>query len=144
MNQGYTAYKTVGVDTADQGRLILIAYDVAIKHCKLALENFGDRTTIEARTKHLLKAQDALGELMGSLNIDTGEIAKNLYRLYDYMMRSLVQANVKGTSEKVTEVLSHLQVLRDAWSEAIQKIKKETALANAPVGSPATNLALVG
>ncbi|MDD5675748.1 MAG: flagellar export chaperone FliS, partial [Chitinivibrionales bacterium] len=127
MNQGYTAYKTAGVDTADRGRLILIAYDVALKHCKLSLENFGSHTTIEARTKHLFKAQDAIGELMGSLKLDVGDIAKNLYRLYEYMLHTLVEDNVKSNPEKVSEVVGHLQVLRDAWSEAIAKVKMEAA-----------------
>jgi len=145
MNQGYTTYKTVGVDTADQGRLILIAYDVAIKHCKLSLEDFNDRALIEARTKHLLRAQDALGELMGSLKIESGEIAKNLYRLYDYMMRSLVEANVKAKPEKVTEVLGYLKTLRDAWSEAILKLKKERIpQTQTGVSNTTATLALVG
>lgn len=127
MQQGYAAYRTASIDTADQGKLILIAYDVAIKNCKLAVDKFDMRDKVEERTKHLFKAQDAVTELMGALKVDVGEVAKNLYRLYDYMLRSLVEAGVRNERSKVTEVIGYLETLRDAWNEAATKIKVESA-----------------
>jgi len=126
MKQGYDAYKSANVDTADQGKLILICYDVAIKHCKLALEKFDDRKLLEERTKHLFKVQDAITELLSALKMDVGEIALNLYRLYDYMLRSIVEASIKHKKEKVAEVLRYLEDLRSAWAEAIVKVKQES------------------
>ena len=125
MNQGYAAYRNANVDTADQGKLILIAYDVAIKHCKLALEKFEDHHQLNERTKHIFKVQDAVTELLSALKLDTGEVAHNLYRLYDYMLRSLVQAGVKNEKTKVEEVLRYLLELRGAWENAIVKVKGE-------------------
>jgi flagellar protein FliS len=127
MNDGYTAYRSANVETADQGKLILIAYDVAIKHCKLSMQKFGNRMVIEERTRHLCKAQDALTELMSSLNMDVGEIAHNLYRLYDYMIRRLLEANLKNDKSIVTEILGYLEDLRDAWSQAIINVKRDAA-----------------
>jgi len=127
MQQGYAAYRQATVDTADQGRLILIAYDVAIKNCRLAIEIFDKKDCIEERTKHIFKAQDALTELLSALKMDVGEIAKNLYRLYDYMLRSLVDASVRNNQGKVVEVLGYLESLRDAWETAIRKVRMEGA-----------------
>lgn len=126
LKQGYNAYKSANVDTADQGKLILICYDVAIKHCKLAIEKFDDRKLIEERTKHLFKVQDAVTELLCALKMDVGEIAVNLYKLYDYMLRSVVEASVKNKKEKVVEILGYLEELRGAWAEAALKVKKES------------------
>src|SRR5271157_3268617 len=100
---GYIAYKTANVETADQGRLILIAYDVAIKHCKISLGQFGNFQLIEERSKHICRAQDAVTELMSALRMDVGEIARNLYRLYDYILRRLVEANIKNDRARVEE-----------------------------------------
>jgi len=125
MRQGYDVYRSANVDTADQGKLILICYDVAIKSCKLAIEKFDDWKLIEERTKHLLKAQDAIAELLSALRLDVGEVAKNLYRMYDYMLRSLVEASVKNSKEKVVEILGYLETFREAWSVAIVNVKKE-------------------
>ncbi|MBN1306775.1 MAG: flagellar export chaperone FliS [Chitinispirillaceae bacterium] len=127
MQQGYAAYRHASIDTADQGKLILIAYDVAIKHCKLALEKFDLGDKIEERTKHLFKAQDAVTELSSALRMDVGEIAHNLYRLYEYILRSLVDAGVKNNKGKIAEVLGYLENLRSAWDEAIKTLKSETA-----------------
>jgi len=127
MKQGYSAYKSANVDTADQGRLIIICYDVAIKHCKLAIEKFDDRKLIEERTKHLFKVQDAITELLSALKMDVGEIAVNLYKLYDYMLRSIVESSVKNKKEKVVEILGYLEELRGAWAEAVVKVKQENA-----------------
>lgn len=126
MKQGYNAYQSANIDTADQGKLILIAYDVAIKHCKLAIEKFDDYRLQEERTKHLFKAQDAITELISALKLDVGEIAKNLYKLYDYMLRCIVEASIKNNKVKVEEVLGYLEDLRGAWAEAIVTVKKES------------------
>lgn len=125
MKQGYNAYKTANVETADQGRLILIAYDIAIMNCKLALEKFDDRHLLEERTKHIFKVQDALTELLTALKLDVGDIARNLYNLYDYMLRCLVEVSVKHNKEKLTEVLGYFESLREAWAVAVQKTKME-------------------
>jgi flagellar secretion chaperone FliS len=135
MKQGYMVYQSANVDTADQGKLILIAYDVAIKHCKLAIEKFDDQRLASERTKHIFKVQDAVTELLSALKLDVGEVAHNLYRLYDYMLRSMVQANIKNEKSKVSEVLGYLVDLRGAWEEAILKVKAETAI---PAESSAT------
>ncbi len=127
MQNGYARYQTTNVETADQGKLILIAYDVAIKHCKLAMDKFGDRKLIEERTKHLCKAQDAVTELMGSLRLDVGEIAHNLYKLYNYMIRRLIEANIKSDAHIVREILGYLEDLRGAWAQAIINVRKENA-----------------
>lgn len=136
MQQGYAAYRQASVDTADQGKLILIAYDVAIKNCRLALEKFEIQERIEERTKHIFKAQDALTELLCALKMDVGDIAKNLYKLYDYMLRSLVDASVRNNRGKIVEVLGYLENLREAWDEAIRKVKIDSA-ASVEMGSVA-------
>jgi flagellar secretion chaperone FliS len=128
MNQGYMAYRSANVETADQGKLILIAYDVAIKHCKLAIEIFNDHPQASERARHLFKVQDAVTELLSALRLDVGEVAHNLYRIYEYMLRSLVQAGIKNDQSKVSEVLRYLVELREAWEVAIRKVKSESTV----------------
>ncbi|MFW6255098.1 MAG: flagellar export chaperone FliS [Chitinivibrionales bacterium] len=127
MKNAYSTYRSANVDTADQGKLIIIAYDVAIKHCRLSLEKFGSYELIEQRTKHLFKAQDALNELMSALRMDVGQIAQNLYQLYDYMIRRLIHANSNDDKSAVEECLTYLVDLRDAWQVAIRNVKTQNA-----------------
>ncbi len=143
MKNGYSAYKSARIDTADQGQLIVMAYDVAIKHCSIAVEKFDNEKLVEERTRHLLKAQDAITELMSSLNLEAGEVASNLYRLYDYVLRRLIHANARNDVEPVQEVLSYLHELREAWNYAADVVRKQ-AKAQINTASGEQKLAISG
>jgi flagellar protein FliS len=140
MDKGYTTYSSMRIDTADQGTLILITYDVAIKHAKIALQKI-EENDIEGRTKALFKSQDAIGELMSSLNMEVGDISRQLYDLYEYMLHCLVQANIHNDPGRIHETLGHLESLREAWDQAAQNVKKQQRSASA---APASSQAPAG
>jgi flagellar biosynthetic protein FliS len=71
--------------------------------------------------------QDAIPELISALLLDVVDGAKNLYRHNDYMLRSIVDANLKNNRNKVVEVLGYLESLREAWTEAILKVKQQSS-----------------
>lgn len=125
MNDYYSKYKKANIDTADQGKLILIVYDVAINSCKKAFEIFDDKERIEERTKHLKKAQEAISELMSSLNMEAGEISNNLYNLYDYMTRRIIHSNAANDHAPIEEVVNLMSELREAWRVAADNVRKE-------------------
>jgi len=128
MKAGYGAYQSKQAETNDQGKLILVTYDVAIKHAKLALEIFEDKKQIEARVKHIFKIQDALEELQCSLNMEAGgDIAANLYNLYTFMFHLTVDANIGNDRTLLEEALRYLETLREAWGQATVKAKAEAA-----------------
>ena len=58
------------------------------------------------------------GLLMSLDNEQGGEIAENLTRLYDYMARSLVKANLEDDAAALDEISGLIRELRDGW-EAI-------------------------
>jgi flagellar protein FliS len=93
----------------------------------MAIDKFDIKDKIEERTKHLFKAQDAVTELLSALRVDVGEVAQNLYKLYDYILRSLVDAGVRNNKNKIVEVVGYLESLRDAWDAAIRQLKAQIA-----------------
>ncbi|MDR0304334.1 MAG: flagellar export chaperone FliS [Chitinispirillales bacterium] len=125
MNQGYNAYKTANIDTADKGKLLIICYDVAIKHGGIVAEMPSDYKNIEERNKHLYKMNDAISELISALNFDAGDgsIARDLYRLYEYMQYQINQSIVHVDSQPIREILGYLTELRDAWKIAAQNVR---------------------
>ncbi|MDH3508460.1 MAG: flagellar export chaperone FliS [Gammaproteobacteria bacterium] len=58
------------------------------------------------------------GLLMSLDNEQGGEIAENLTRLYDYMARHLVRANLENDAAALDEISGLIRELRDGW-EAI-------------------------
>ena len=115
------AYKDTEIQTADQGKLILMLYDGAIRFLNIAIENMTPRRYDVVNT-NIIKAQDIVTELMLSLNLDQGgEIAQNLFNVYAYMKKRLLEGNIAKDAEILKEVVSHLSGLRSAWDELFRK-----------------------
>lgn len=119
------AYQITRIRTASREQLLLITYDIAIRFC-LTAENSLAKSDLEETHTSLVKAQNAVRELSVSLNPEVGgEIVDNLRGLYDFMHRSLIEANVEKKPEKIAMVRSMLEELRDTWKEAGEKLRKE-------------------
>ncbi|WP_415900054.1 flagellar export chaperone FliS [Neptuniibacter sp. QD48_11] len=105
------------IETASPHKLISMLFDGAmgaLAKAKGAIE----RDSIEDRTQHLNKASEIIVGLRGSLDLEEGgEVAANLDGLYDYMLRSVMQANRENNAEKVQEVMNLMLEIRQGWSE---------------------------
>ena len=77
--------------------------------------------------------------LRASLNLEQGgELAANLDRLYDYMTRTLVEANLNGDRRKLDEVEGLLNEIRAAWKGIEGEIENATsATARNDIGATA-------
>ena len=115
------------VETASPEQILLLLYDGAIKFLRIA-RNALQAQEWEKSHQHLIKTQNILIELMTSLNMEMGgDMARNLYRLYDYYIWSLVQANIHRDVDRVDEVLTHLKNLKQTWEQAIIAAAQELA-----------------
>lgn len=122
INNPYDHYKRMQVETASQGRLIIMLYDGALKNLQIAKMSINNKNVNEAH-RCLMKAQDIIKELNFTLNLNVGEIAHNLRNLYLYMLQRLVEANVNKDVAKVEEVIALLTTLKEAWDTIILKNK---------------------
>lgn len=111
------------VESASPTELVVILYDGAIRFVAQAraLMPDGDR---EARNTALVKAQRIVGELLSTLDREAGEpVVTNLSRVYAYMLRLLVEANLHDRPEPLDEVAGLLRELREAWSQMEQQAR---------------------
>jgi flagellar protein FliS len=116
----YDRYKRVQVETASQGRLILMLYDGALKNLRNA-QHCIEHKDINGAHRMLIKTQDIIKELNITLNMNAGDISNNLRNLYLYMLKRLVEANVTKDNEKIEEVIELLSTLKEAWDAVILK-----------------------
>lgn len=117
MNTGYARdiYQKNQVNTAPKKKLLIMLYDGAIKNLNLA-EMALEEKNFENTNKYLIKAQDIVTELMITLDFDQGgDIANNLYSLYEYMYNKLVRGNIDKDIESVVEVRGYMEELRQVW-----------------------------
>lgn len=134
MNQTYTPankYREVTINTASQGKLIIMLFDGAIKRAEEAIR-YIETNNIEFVHKNLIRAQEIITELRSSLNMEIGgEIAKNLDRIYEYIHYLLVQGNLKKDVAPIKESIEYMKTMRDTWREAFDIYQKEH-LINSP------------
>ncbi|MDP3177472.1 MAG: flagellar export chaperone FliS, partial [Spirochaetaceae bacterium] len=108
------AYRETRVKTASPGQLVVMLYDEAMKQCDRAIELIGEDSRlrpdcIEKTNAALGKAQDIVTELMASLDFDAGgEIAQNLFALYVWFSRELLEANIRKEVARVKAVRAML------------------------------------
>ncbi|MBY0404966.1 MAG: flagellar export chaperone FliS [Cyanobacteria bacterium] len=118
-------YKQQQIETASQEELLILLFEGAIRFLNIAKVAHSEKN-IEKYHNNLLKAQRILTEFMSSLDMELGgEIAKNLFNLYEYLHYQLVQANIKKDVTMIDEVLNHLRQLKGTWEEAIRIAQQE-------------------
>ncbi|MDR0601646.1 MAG: flagellar export chaperone FliS [Treponema sp.] len=131
---GLSAYRETRVKTASQGQLIIMLDDGEVKSLDRGLELLGtdaskkDPGKIEAINKCILKAQEIITELTVSLDFEQGEdIAKNLFALYTWFNKELLEANIGGDTRRITVVRNMINELRGAWGEIVSRNPAETS-----------------
>jgi flagellar protein FliS len=123
--EGYKSYKEVDIETASGLKLVVMLYQGAIRFLGIAKDAIRDRK-LDVAHNNLLKAQDIVLELISSLNFDAGEIAHNLYSLYMYMNRRLIEANVAKDVTIIDEVIKLMTTLKEAWETLLSQQRDET------------------
>jgi flagellar protein FliS len=110
-------YNRVGIETADQKTLILICYDEAISSLRRGREcSLNNR--FEEKARQYNRAQDFIGELSSSLNLEAGgEIALYLRKIYQFIQTNILMADVKKDIKIIDHLISLLTELRSAWAE---------------------------
>ena len=136
-NDSYNAYLQVDVETASQGKLIVMLFNGAIQRAeesrRLMEEEPMDIQTINDK---LIRAQDIIGELRSALDMSVGELSQNLDRSYEYFQHLLIQANVTKEPELLVECVKLMTSMRDTWEELFQNLAESDEL---PKESPAIN-----
>jgi len=118
----YQQYQESQVFTASRGRLLLMAYDGAMRFIRQAQAFMADRN-YEGQNTSIVKAQRIILSLASSLDHTADpDLAERLTRLYEYLFSRLIHANVSDDPEALSEVISHLAGLREAWAEADRSI----------------------
>jgi flagellar protein FliS len=127
MSYGLGAYKKTSVKTASREQILLMLYQAAIKNCKKAIDAI-ETKQVAAKGEHIGKLQDIVIELNNSLDFEIGgDVARELSSLYDYVLYSSTQANIKIDKEPLEGCLKVLTTLYDGWAQAIKSLRNEKA-----------------
>lgn len=121
--EGYNAYLRSKVMTATPAELTFMLYEGAIKFVNKAIMSI-EKDDVMGAHNNLMKTQRIIEELRASLD-HKYPVAKEFDTVYEYILRRLVEANIKKDKDILEEVLEHLRTMRDTWKEVMKN-------ANAP------------
>ena len=93
----------------------------------------------EGINNNLIRAQNIVTELQSSLDMSVpGDLPGTLYRLYDYVLTNLQQANLTKDIQKVDEADKVIIELREAWAEMLTQNPENSE----PTGSQPGSISL--
>jgi len=119
-------YVETAVSEATPHKLIEMLYDGVIKNLNLA-KVFIDQLNYEKKAEHVNKALAILNSLRAGVDQERGgEVAENLYDLYDYCYRTLFAASSKNDPAGVSEVLELIETVSSGWKEMPDNFKRMT------------------
>ena len=128
--QATKAYQQINISSEAQGatphRLIGMLLEGVLKRLAEA-KGAIERQDATAKGESIGKAISIIGELQGALrDTDSNEVAGNLDRLYDYMTRTLLQANIESSNVRLNEVAQLIIEIKAGW-DAIASAQKSPA-----------------
>ena len=103
----YWIYREQQLANQSPGRLVLLAYDTALRACRTGQRGLLNRV---------------LHELIAGLDLEQWEIAAGLLRLYEYVLRQV-------RAGEIEEARGILQDLRDTWETAVRAEEAKAAAA---------------
>jgi flagellar secretion chaperone FliS len=112
---GLRNYTETAVTTENNGRLIVLLYEGAIKFLNISIREL-EAGNMSAKGAYIQKAVDIIHELNSVLDMEVGgELANNLRSLYNFFIRHLYEANQQCDPGKIREVIGCLNELNDGW-----------------------------
>jgi flagellar secretion chaperone FliS len=123
------SYKESSILTAPPERLVVMLYDGARRFLTQGAGAMRERD-IERANARLQKAEAVIEELLTTLDLSAGEVAERLQGLYVFCRRTLGEARIEQSPEKIEQVSEILAGLREAFAQ-IGSSEAESAGASA-------------
>lgn len=114
----YAQYNNSKVLTASPAELVLMLYEGAIKFANIAILALEQNETEKAHT-NIVKTERIIDHFRATLDMKY-PVAKDFDRVYEYLQRRLLEANIKKDKEIMEEVCGHIRSMRDMWKEVMR------------------------
>ncbi len=119
MNQNAMSdYQKNAILTATPAELTLMLYEGAIKFCNLAKMAI-EKGDIPKAHNNIRRAQDIITEFRITLD-HKYPVWEDFERVYDYIYRKLVEANMHKSIEDLDEALKYIREMRDTWKQVMK------------------------
>ncbi len=114
----YAQYNNSKVLTASPAELVLMLYEGAIKFANIAILAL-EQNEIEKAHTNIVKTERIIDHFRATLDMKY-PVAQDFDRVYEYLQRRLLEANIKKDKEIMEEVCGHIRSMRDTWKEVMR------------------------
>lgn len=102
---------------ASPHQLMLMLFDGALEAMSLTIAAIQNKN-FELRSKQNTRSITIINGMRECLDMDAGgELAENLYSLYEYMAQELFRASFKNDAETVRNIQTMLKDIRGSWEK---------------------------
>ena len=115
----FAEYTNNKIMTASPAEITLMLYEGAIKFCNIAIIAI-ENGEIEKAHVNIKKTLRIIAEFRNTLDRQY-KVAEDFDRIYVYLLRRLLEANIKKDKEILEEVNMHLRSVRDTWKEVMRR-----------------------
>ncbi len=120
MNSALNSYKQTQVETVNQGEIVVLLYDGAIRFLNQAKDRI-EKKDFGGKGVAISRALDIIAELDSSLNMEKGgELSKNLHSLYLFASTCLLKANMKLDVGMIDHVIHMMEELKYSFEIVIK------------------------
>lgn len=128
-------YLEAKVQTANSAQLHLMLLDGALRFGREAEKGIlrGDEVAFQPP---LMRAMDIVGELLAGVRHEATDLNAKLAQLYAFIYARLTSAYVNADKKMIAEALQILEVERETWRQAVEKLGAETAADEATQPAP--------
>ncbi|MEN6355585.1 MAG: flagellar export chaperone FliS [Armatimonadota bacterium] len=128
---GYAQYQQNQLLTASPAKLLLAAYEGAIKFAHIASQKMKEGDLAE-QSKYINKTVAIVAELLSTLREDIDPVlVGRLKSLYTYVIEKLARANLQQDQAALAEAIRILSQLQEAWVEAERILREDSLRENA-------------
>ena len=116
------AEKDAVAESEDPHGLIAVLFDELVRTMRAYVAGVKESPTKEVNDSgQFSRAMTILYGLQSSLNFDEGgEIAENLFKLYEYARQQLLETARTRKVEHITTAIDAIETIRDAWHQIEQ------------------------
>ena len=102
---------------ASPHQLMLMLFDGAIEAMSLTIGAI-QNDNFEVRSKQNTRSITIINGMRECLDMETGgELAENLYSLYQYMAQELFRASFKNDADTIQNIQTMLKDIRESWEK---------------------------
>lgn len=122
LNSSLSRYRESQITSTSPEKTVLMLFEGAIGFINSAITAVEEHGNIPEKAILVEKTVKILDYLQSCLDEEKGGvIARNLNKLYDYMLIRLTEANLRNDTSKMREILGLLSTIRDGWNDICDK-----------------------